>query len=79
MLIYRGFCDSLECEVVKRTGTEVLGVVQADRLSRTADTGDARQVTGGATLAALPLLIWEQLIINLLSSHHTLGIQIHSH
>ncbi len=62
-----------------RTGTEVLGVVQTNHLARTAVTGNARQVAGGPTLAALLLLVWEHLIINLSRLHHTLGIQIHGH
>lgn len=70
--------DSLECEVAMRTGAEVLGVVQTNHLARTATAGDARQVAGGPTLAALPLLIWEHLIINLSRLHHTLGKQIQS-
>lgn len=62
-----------------RTGAEVLGVIQTNHLARTAGAGDARQVAGGPTLAALLLLIWEHLVINLLRLHHTLGIQIQSH
>lgn len=58
--------NSLECEVAMRTRAEVLGVVQTNHLARTTSTGDARQVAGGPTLAALPLLVWEHLIINLL-------------
>lgn len=71
--------DSLEYKVAMWTGADVLGVVQTHHLARTADAGDGRQVAGGPTLAALPLLIWEHLIINLLRLHHTLGIQSHSH
>ncbi len=71
--------DSLECEVAMGAGAEILGVVQTHHLARTAVTGDARQVAGGPTLAALPLLVWEHLIINLSTLRHTLGIQIHSH
>lgn len=62
-----------------RTGAQVLGVVQANHLARTAVTGDTRQVAGGPTLTALLLLVWEQLIINLSRLHYTLGIQIYSH
>lgn len=65
--------DSLECKVARRTGAEVPGVVQTHHLARTAGTGDARQVAGGSTLAALPLLIRENFIINLSRLHHTLG------
>lgn len=62
-----------------RTGTEVLGVVQTNYLARAAGAGDARQITGGATLAALLLLVWECLIIDLLRPNHALGNQMHTH
>lgn len=65
--------DSLECEVVLRTGAEVLGVVETNHLARTAGTCYARKEAGGPTLAALLLLIWEHLIIHLLRLYHTLG------
>lgn len=68
--------DSLEYHVAMRTAAEVPGVVQTDHLARTAGTGDARQVAGGPTLAALPPLVWEHFIIHLLRLHHTLGKQI---
>lgn len=58
------------------TGAEVLGVVQTSHLVRAAGTSDARQVAGGPTLAALPLLIREQLIINLSGPHHALETDI---
>lgn len=70
--------DSLVCKVAVRTGAEILGVVQTNHLARTAGTGDARQVAGGPTLAALLLLVWEHLIINLPRLHHALGNQIQS-
>lgn len=68
--------DSLEREVSMRAGAKVLGVVQAGHLSGCASTRDARQEAGGPTLAALLLLIWERLVINLSRLYHTLGTQI---
>lgn len=68
--------DSLECEASMRAGTKVLRVVQAGHLSGCASTRDARQEAGGPTLAALLLLIWESLVINLSRLYHTLGTQI---
>lgn len=65
--------DSLECKVAMGTGAEVPGVIQTHHLARTAGTGYARQVAGGSTLAALPLLIGEHFIINLSRLHNTLG------
>lgn len=50
--------DSLEYEAAMRTKAEVLGVVQTNHFVRTAGTGDPRQVAGGSTLEALPILIW---------------------
>lgn len=68
--------DSLEREVSMRAGAKMLGMVQAGHLSGCASTRDTRQEAGGPTLAALLLLIWERLIINLSRLYHTLGMQI---
>lgn len=68
--------DSLEREVPMRAGAKVLGVVQAGHLPWCASTRDARQEAGGPTLAALLLLVWECLVINLARLYHTLGTQI---
>lgn len=68
--------DSLEREVSMRAGAKVLGVAQAGHLSGCASTREARQEAGGPTLAALLLLIWERLVINLSRLYHTLGTQI---
>ena len=69
--------DSLECEGVAGTRAEMVGVVQANHLARTTSACDARQVAGGPTRCALPFLVCEHLIINLLRLHHTLGKQVH--
>lgn len=53
-------------------------MVQTNHLGRSTGAGDARQVTGGPTLAALPLLIWEHLKVHSLRLLHALGRQIHS-
>lgn len=68
--------DSLEREVSMRAGAEVPGVVQAGHLSGCASTRDARKEAAGPTLAALLLLVWERLVINLARLDHTLGTQI---
>lgn len=64
--------DSLECVVGDGAGAEVVGVVQTHLDSWSAGTGESRQVTGGATLDALSLIICQQVILEQFTVGHPL-------
>lgn len=65
--------DSLQCVVGEGAGAEVVDVVETHQCPRAAGTRYGRQVAGGPTLGALPLVVLEEIVLCVLAMRHPLG------